>query len=689
MKLHRQLVLLLLAALLPLGVMFAVFGAATLRQGQEAIERDAQGRVSVVAAEIGREIDAQVEVLQTLGQSPLLDIPSERGRFGEEVSRVLSQQPLWRAVTLLDADGLRVMNVPVMPPQAPPRVIDAASHAQVLRTGRPVIGRIMRPPGMDAAFVVFVPVIRHGEVRYVLSAIIQPKAIRERLLAAGLPKGWRIGVLDGSGRLVTRSVEPDLATREATAPVKAALARAPDGFYRTVGLDGLPVVSAYRRLPGSGWSVHLAIPRGMYEAPVRRSVWVLVGGAVVSLLLMAVFLYLLSREMRLRQQQEAGLEEARRMEALGQITGGVAHDFNNLLMIVQGSADLLKRRVAGQGRAEALTDAILVAAQRGQTLTRQLLAFGRRSSHEPVSFRLQDRAEELQGLLQRSVSGEIVLDLRLPPEVWAVHADPSALEVALINLAVNARDAMPQGGRLTVSAANAVLSGKGAPEGLAGDFVVISVNDTGIGIPAEHLARIFEPFYTTKPVGRGTGLGLSQVYGFARQSGGRVIVRSIPGEGATFTLYLPRSLSEPTAPVDRTEAEAAAAEGRILLVEDNAEVAEITQAMLRSAGYTVAWVADAAAGLAALEQDPGVDMVVSDIVLGGMSGLDMAARIRMLSPTLPILLVTGYSEALATGASHSFPVLAKPFGQTELLAAVRRALRTGKTAFPTEAAAAT
>jgi signal transduction histidine kinase len=247
------------------------------------------------------------------------------------------------------------------------------------------------------------------------------------------------------------------------------------------------------------------------------------------------------------------------------MTGGVAHDFNNLLMILLGNAEALKRRRGDPDRVAVIAERILAAVQRGETLTRQLLAFGRRSAHAPVSFRLQDRAGDLVELLTRSTGGDIKPTCSIPDDTWPVYADPNALEMALVNLAVNARDAMSEGGTLSIVTRNASLQRERGGTGLTGDFVAIDVTDTGSGIAEEHLGRIFEPFYTTKRNGKGTGLGLSQVYGFAKQSGGDVSIASKLGEGTTVTLYLPRAAEAPAlAPVEPAAAAAACCSSRTM-----------------------------------------------------------------------------------------------------------------------------
>jgi signal transduction histidine kinase/ActR/RegA family two-component response regulator len=672
-KLHRQLVLLVLAALLPLVALSAMLGAGALRQAQLAMRHDARERVAVIAAAISRELGAQIGVLQAVGASPLLDGDVADDRFDEIAARLLRQEPLWIAVTLTTPDGYRYRDFPHLPARVQRKVFDVTSHALAVRTGRPVIGHIMLGPRGRAAFAVFVPVIRQGKVVSVLNAVVQPGSLRAILIENGLPASWRASVMDGANHIVARSMLPDFATKPASPEAGKAMAASGEGLYRTPGADGVPLVTAYRVMPDIGWSVHVAIPQRLYDAPFARSLWLVGTGGAVSILLAGLFLWLLLRELRLRQSQQASLEEGLRLEALGRMTGGVAHDFNNLLMIVHGSAELLRRRVAGQERLEGWADSILTAVQRGQALTRQLLAFGRRGAHEPVGFDLHERAYDLLSLLRRSVAPDVTTELLVPPSSWPIFADPNALEVALINLAVNASDAMPQGGVLSISAANVVMSrGKDEETGLVGDYVALSVADTGVGIPQEHLVHVFEPFYTTKPAGKGTGLGLSQVYGFARQSDGAVTVRSKPGEGTTVTLYLPRATAAVVPSEARRDVAVAQGDGRALLVEDNAAVAEVAEQMLQASGYAVVRADSGEAALHLLDGD--LAFVLSDIALqGGMSGLDLAEAVADRHPGLPVVLMTGYSEALARGSPGAFTVLAKPFSEAQLAAAVHRA----------------
>jgi PAS domain S-box-containing protein len=373
------------------------------------------------------------------------------------------------------------------------------------------------------------------------------------------------------------------------------------------------------------------------------------------------------------------LAQSQKMEALGQLTGGVAHDFNNLLMVVAGQAHLMRAKVGPDQRGVRALDAIEVAVRRGQDLTRQLLAFARRQRLNPVPLSLAERTKPLRELLGTSVGGAIELRVEIPPAVWSVEVDASELELALLNLAVNARDAMPNGGVLTVSARNVQLRrGEVDPE-LEGEFVAVSVRDIGVGIPPDILPRVFEPFFTTKDVARGTGLGLSQVYGFVEQSGGRATVSSSLGEGTTFTLYLPRT-QKPAHVREAAEVVAAPRGARVLLVEDNPDVAEVAAGLLEQLGNRPVVVTNADAALRALRDGEKPDVVFSDIVMAGeMDGLALARQVRAEWPDLPILLTTGYSHN-AENVGQEFAILPKPYALPDLVRALGTVMGSAKSA---------
>jgi len=359
------------------------------------------------------------------------------------------------------------------------------------------------------------------------------------------------------------------------------------------------------------------------------------------------------------------LAESQKFDALGQLTGGVAHDFNNLLMIISGSLHILKKGTTDDAKLQRAISAIETATKRGAALTGQLLTFARRQSVNPQAIDFPDRIAAIREVLDAGVGSSVRLAFDLDRDVWPIRTDAAELETALLNLVINARDAMPDGGTVTISARNIVLD----ETLLSGEFVAIDIADTGLGIPSDVVDKIFEPFFTTKPIGKGTGLGLSQVHGFAHQAGGTVKVASELGKGTTFTIVLPRGTDAPVR--ENAEIMPLRGSGTVLLVEDNPDVAIVSIGLLEQLGYRVRRVPDAESALRELEHN-GVDFVFSDIVMPGkMDGLSLAHHLRQVHPGLPILLATGYSEA-AAGVRGDFPILRKPYEIHELSEAIAK-----------------
>ena len=381
----------------------------------------------------------------------------------------------------------------------------------------------------------------------------------------------------------------------------------------------------------------------------------------------------ITRDVSERRQAQIELEEARaalfqaqKLQALGELTGGIAHDFNNLMTVIRGSADLLRRGDLPADKSARYLDAIVETADRAAALTGQLLAFSRRQRLRPEVIDLNVRLDALGEVLRRTLGDRIEIALDLAPSLWATEADPAQLETALLNAAINARDAMPDGGTLTLRTCNA--SGK------EGDFVCVEVADTGAGMAQEVVDRAYEPFFTTKPVGKGTGLGLSQIHGFAAQSGGRTELNSKPGEGTALRIFLPR-VDRPVTPPREAAPEAQRGDGRtVLLVEDNDHVRAFAEQLLADLGYEVLSAASADEALALLETN-GADIVFSDVVMPDMSGLDLARELARRRPDLPVLLATGYSAETVTGDADGFEILSKPYGADTLGEALARALR--------------
>ena len=370
-----------------------------------------------------------------------------------------------------------------------------------------------------------------------------------------------------------------------------------------------------------------------------------------------------------RRNLEEQLTQARKMEAVGQLTGGVAHDFNNLLTVVLGNADILLRRLEDQPAVAKHLGAIRAAADKGHTLTRQLLAFSRQQQLNPVVVDLNVLVSDFAPLLRQAVGEGVSINLGIPEEPLHALVDPTHLETALLNLAVNARDAMNNEGVLAITLERAT-------DGDNAQVAAISVADSGSGMSAEVASRIFEPFYTTKEVGRGSGLGLSQVYGFVAQSGGAVEVRSAPGEGAVFRLSLPLSREAPAEVADAGRSpEAERGSERVLIVEDDPAVLSVCLDMLTGLGYRCDVATDAAGALHRLAGDQAYDLLFSDVVMpGGMNGIDLARRAREIRPDLAILLTSGYLGEGTQGRAHEFALIDKPYQRSELAARIRSIL---------------
>jgi PAS domain S-box-containing protein len=370
------------------------------------------------------------------------------------------------------------------------------------------------------------------------------------------------------------------------------------------------------------------------------------------------------------------LRQSQKMQALGQLTGGVAHDINNLLMIVSGSAEMLRWRVGDDPRALRALEAIDTATGRGAGLTRRLLSFAGRQRLQVRTAPLAERLAGAHDLIVASLPPTVRLLMDAPDGLWPVAVDQGELDLALLNLALNARDAMPDGGELRFTARNTLASGLGDKGRLEGEFVTVEARDTGTGIAPDILPRIFEPFFTTKGVDKGTGLGLSQVYGFVRQAGGDLKVDSRLGEGAIFTLYLPRARSDGAVATEHARPDdlGAAGPASVLVVEDNPEVAEVVLTLIEQLGHRARAVGDAAEALTALQAGQLPDVVFTDIVMAGpMDGLGLARLLRERHPGLPIVLTTGYSRA-EDGALDEFDLLNKPYALHDLDLALRRAL---------------
>ena len=402
---------------------------------------------------------------------------------------------------------------------------------------------------------------------------------------------------------------------------------------------------------------------------------------------LGVLMELLNESAQSQQRQQAAIAElndklrqAQRLESVGQLTGGVAHDFNNLLTVILGNAELLHEMLAGHPKLSPMAGMIVDAAERGADLTQRLLAFARRQALEPQAVDVNARVAGLDAMLRRTLGEHIQIGFRHDTAPWLALVDPAQLDNALLNLCLNARDAMPHGGRLTIETARVRLDlayVQAHPDVRPGDYVMLAVSDTGTGIAPEHLERVFEPFFTTKAKGKGTGLGLAMIYGFVKQSGGHVAIYSEPGDGTTVKLYLPRAEGAAQAPSERTPAEPVGGSETLLLVEDDASVRRYAHQQLVALGYRVIEAHDGAQALEFLRGGAAVDLLFTDVVMPGMSGRELAEQATQLRPGLKVLYTSGYAEDAIVHQGRldaGVHLLSKPYRREEMARRIREAL---------------
>ncbi|MBY0228565.1 MAG: response regulator, partial [Gemmataceae bacterium] len=390
---------------------------------------------------------------------------------------------------------------------------------------------------------------------------------------------------------------------------------------------------------------------------------------------------LIARDLTERQGLEEQIRQSQKMEAVGKLAGGIAHDFNNLLTVINGYMAILVERTAADAPMRGQMEEVRKAGERAATLTRQLLAFSRKQMLAPQPVDLNALVADMDKMLRRLIGEDIRLSADLAPSLRTVKADPGQLEQVVVNLAVNARDAMPQGGRLALSTSDVFLDAeavKATPEVRPGPYVLLSVSDTGCGMPPEVAARAFEPFFTTKPVGKGTGLGLSTVYGIVKQSGGHIEIDSSPGAGTTFRVYLPPLEQAAEAPAPVIVPTVRGGKETVLVVEDEEGVRRLAREILRQKGYTVLEACDGIQALAACDRHPGrIDLVLTDAVMPNMGGGTLARKLRVLRPEAKILFMSGFTDSALIRhgvASGEVDCLLKPFGPDGLAKAVRAVL---------------
>jgi signal transduction histidine kinase len=730
MRIRTRLLILILAILVP------TFTAATLAVGyvyleeRRAQENGVKEAVRAFALLVDNEIETKEGILRALAGSPSLS----RGDLGEfyHHARLLAPTPE-TAIILQEPDGQQLINTRVAlgSPLPARRASNIAELMARYGADRTLVSDLFKAPlGGRHDFVVQVPVQIDGRIRYFLGMGVNANSLQQVMAQQRFPAEWVASIVDRKGRIVARSREPEQHRgRLVSALAMRHFAAGGEGVFAGVNFAGVPVQAFYSTVPESQWRVLVSIPRAeMRRVPLHAAAFL--AGIMALLLVLAVVLarrfgkraigpieYLgnsaedlgqgrevvyvpqqiveidavvhrmaeASRQIRRAQAEleqrvaeavaaseraQAAMMRGQKLEALGRLTGGIAHEFNNLLQTLTTALQLASL-TSTQPKVQSLIETCKRTIVRATTLTGQLGSFGRVQDAKLVTVAPCEQLRNSVQLVRNVLRQGIALELECADDLWPVTIDPLQFDLALLNLAINARDAMPGGGRLAISARNCVLEPTAQRSG--GDYVLVTVTDTGTGMTPEVLARALDPFFTTKEPGKGTGLGLAQAYAFATQSQGSLTLSSTPGQGTRVELHLPRS-TLPLSPQPGRPGEIAAphASGRVLFVEDDALVREAVVRGLEESGFEVLVAASGDRALEMIEAGLEIDVVFSDIVMPGkLSGIDLAGLLRDRRPKLPVVLATGYTDQRAT--VPGVQVLAKPYqmGQlVELLAAL-------------------
>jgi signal transduction histidine kinase len=729
MRIRTRLLILILAILVPTFTAASLAVGYVYLEERRAQENSVKETVRAFALLVDNELETREGMLRALAGSPAL----ARGDLGEfyRHARLLAPAPE-TTIILHELDGRQLINTRV--PLGNPLPVRRASNINelMIRYGadRTLVSDLFKAPvGGRHDFVVQVPVRIDGRIRYFLSMGVNASSLQSVMAQQRFPAEWVVSIVDRQGRIVARSRDADQFRGHtlSTWALQHFAARGEDVFFSR-NLSGTPVQAFYSTVPESQWRVLINIPQTeMQRVPLHAATFL--AGIMALLLVLAVVLarrfgkraigpieYLshsaedlgqgrevvyvpqqiveidavahrmaeASRQIRHAQAEleqrvaeavaaseraQAAMMRGQKLEALGRLTGGIAHEFNNLLQTLT-TALQLAALTSTQPKVQSLIETCKRTVVRATALTGQLGSFGRVQDARLLTV---DPCEQLRNAVQliRNVLRQgIALELECANDLWPVTVDPLQFDLALLNLAINARDAMPDGGRLSIGARNCVLEpAPGHSGGGAGgvDYLLITVTDTGTGMTPEVLAHALDPFFTTKEAGKGTGLGLAQAYAFATQSQGSLTLSSVPGQGTTVELHLPRAtLALSPQPGRAGEAAALRGSGRVLLVEDDALVRDTVVRGLEESGFEVLVAASGDRALAMIEAGLEVDVVFSDIVMPGkLSGIDLAGILRERRPGLPVVLATGYTDQRAT--LPGVQVLAKPYEISRLV----------------------
>lgn len=731
MSIRTRLVWLVLAVLAPT-VFFAAYLAYSVYQSQWArVSQSMQETSRAVALAVDRDLARHEAIVATMAISPGL-LRGNLRTFHERAREALAARNT--SVTVFDPDGVPLLDTrlpygePLPMPPSLPRLLPGKGMDV-----SPVYRR--RGDGV-LSFIIHRPVHRDGELIYHLAMEFSTDSVRATLAEQNLPEGWLGVVLDQQQTIVARTrAAEEFVGQRANENIREKLGSNPggDGVTESVTLDGEPVVTFYSRGRESAWTVLIALPKHELQASALAVVRLVVIGIVLVLAFAialavafgrtitrplnqldkaaqamargeaieaprtgmdetdrtgrvlaeasreieqhnAVMAERVAEAIATAERSHQALLQGQKLEALGRLTGGIAHDFNNLLQSMTVGLQLADM-LATEPRAKKALEACQRSVQRGTRLTRQLMTFSRTRVDEGRAVDLRELILGMSDLLDGALPTRVRLTLELPEGDWTTRADPLQCELAVLNAALNSRDAMPEGGELRISLSATRLADGNRHDLPPGDYLELTVADTGSGMSEAVRARAFEPFFTTKPVGEGTGLGLAQIYGFARQSHGSVSIDSAAGAGTRLTLLLPRGLASAVVP-PVPAAPGEAVNTQVLLVDDDEEVREVVAPLLRELGYRVDVAADAQSALERFHSanEPAIELLFSDIVMPGhLDGIGLAQVVRAEAPHLPIVLATGYTERAA--GEFGFRVLPKPFSLDTLAVVLREELQ--------------
>ncbi len=657
---QRSFVLIGAALALPIVILVVIQLSFAFSREREEVERRTLDNAQQIVELVDARMQSDFALMEVLASADMFDRRQWSAAY-ERSQEFASLNPHWRNVIVSDLESGREIFSTSRPYQAASAPLNPAIDANSSGVG------IVRRNGPNCPCVyLHVPI--SGDGAYLLSIAVDPQ-VYQAVILQHTPTDAIAALVDRDGNFIARSAEyQERVGTPATTYVREAVASGDaSGIYEGVTWEGFRSSTAYVTSSTSAWSAHIAIASSLINAPRTYSYISVVIGALLALALAAALIVWALRDLADRRQAEARMAQTQKLEAIGQLTGGVAHDFNNLLTVVIGGLNMLLKRVEDPKQREIALH-MLDAAQRGDKLTKQLLAFSRGKQMELAAIDLHQLVPGMEELLRRSVDAGTVLDFSLHPDARWVRTDANQLELAILNLVINARDAMPEGGRIEIIAQPSQKDG----------CIDLAVRDTGIGMPKDVVDRAFEPFFTTKPAGKGTGLGLAQVYGAARQSGGHVEIDSAPGRGSTIRLVLPKTQAPALQPgeVEAPPVELSGGDGkRVLVVDDEPGVRTFMAETLREAGYDAVEAEDPGAALRLLESRL-PDLLLTDYSMPGMTGLELAEHAKARSNgTLRVLIVSGYADADALEASEARPtLLRKPFDERALIEAVRGVL---------------